>query len=424
LRCAFDKTIVKRQFFRKAKYMSRPKKKTDRSKMRTGFTTGANACAASVAALLVLLGEPLASWEGTLPELTADRYDQLVGSVLITIPNGERVRFAVRTVERGEDKLGSFAKCSVVKDGGDDPDCTHRAEIWSIVRLTKKAGIIELVGGEGVGQITRPGLGLPVGGPAINPVPRRNITEQLLERLPSGMGAEVTLGVIGGEIMAKKTLNGRLGIIGGVSILGTTGIVRPYSTAAFRASVTQAIDVASNLGLDEIVVTTGGRSERFAQSLRADLSEQAFIQMGDFVGHALGHAARLGVRRVTICGMMGKLSKMADGRVMTHAKGSAVNMELLSDLARLAGVGEELCAEILGANTGRHVSELVSSTGLFHQFCTIICERVQVIMLDHLLARWDQPPELCVLFVDFGGDLLGQWPITALKPLINEENNV
>ena len=399
------------------------RKKKDRSKMRTGFTTGANACAAAAAALRILLGESLPDWDGTLPELTADRYDELVGSVVITIPNGERVRFAVRTKMTGEDEHGQFARCSVIKDGGDDPDCTHRSEIWAKVRLTERAGEIDLHRGEGVGLITRPGLGLPVGDPAINPVPRRNITEQLSELLPPGRGAEVTLGVIDGEEMAKKTLNARLGIIGGISILGTTGIVRPYSTAAFRASVTQAIDVASNLDLHEIIVTTGGRSERFAQALRSDLSEQAFIQMGDFVGHALGHAARLNMARVTICGMMGKLSKMADGRMMTHAKGSAVNMTLLSDLARSVGVPEDVCAEILEANTGRHVAELVTTTGFFEPFCISICKRVQLIMHEHLLARWEKPPELCVIFVDFGGDLLGQWPQDALNPLKVEEPN-
>ncbi|MEC8422848.1 MAG: cobalt-precorrin-5B (C(1))-methyltransferase [Myxococcota bacterium] len=400
--------------------MSSSRVPKDRSKMRTGFTTGANACAAAVAALRVLTGHELDPWEGTLPELTADRYDTLVGSVTIAIPNGDRVRFAVRTAERDPDAAVPVARCSVIKDGGDDPDCTHRAEIWAAVRLTERPGEVELIGGPGVGQITRPGLGLPVGGPAINPVPRRNITEQLAELLPPGAGAEVTIGVLGGEEMAKKTLNARLGIVGGISILGTTGIVRPYSTAAFRASVSQAIDVAGKLGLQEIVVTTGGRSERFGQALRNDLCEQAFVQMGDFVGHALSHASRTGIRRITICGMMGKLSKMADGRTMTHAKGSAVNMVLLSDLARKAGVPEETCAEILDANTGRHVAELVTATGHQDAFFGEICERVQVVLLDHLSARFPEPPELCVLFVDFGGALLGRWPAHALTPLSQE----
>jgi cobalt-precorrin-5B (C1)-methyltransferase len=397
--------------------MSKSRIPKDRSKMRTGFTTGANACAAAVAALRILTGDTLESWTGSLPELTADRYDELVGAVRVAIPNGDQVLFAVRTAQVQTDERGPVARCSVIKDGGDDPDCTHRAEIWVSVRLNECPGEVMLIGGEGVGQITRPGLGLPVGGPAINPVPRRNITEQIAALLPAGVGAEVTIGVIGGVQMARKTLNTRLGIIGGISILGTTGIVRPYSTAAFRASVTQAIDVASNIGLEEIVVTTGGRSERFSQALRTDLSEQAFVQMGDFVGHALIHAARTGIRKVTICGMMGKLSKMADGRTMTHARGSAVNMSLLSDLARKAGVPEDTCGEILGANTGRHVAELVTATGRQDVFFEVICERVQVVLLDHLCARFPQPPELCVLFVDFGGALLGRWPTHALTPL-------
>ena len=318
------------------------------------------------------------------------------------------------------DDDGRVARCSVIKDGGDDPDCTHRAEIWATARLTRASGEVELVGGPGVGQITRPGLGLPVGGPAINPVPRRNITEELESLLPQGSGVQITLGVIDGEEMAKKTLNERLGIVGGISILGTTGIVRPYSTAAFRASVTQAIDVASSLGLEEIVVTTGGRSERYGQALRSDLTEQAYIQMGDFVGHALNHAAELNLQRVTICGMMGKLSKMADGRTMTHAKGSAVNMSLLSDIARSVGVPEDVCAVILEANTARHVAELVTQAGRQDAFFQAICERVQVVLLDHLAARHAVPPDLAVLFVDFEGDLLGQWPQSALNPIQEE----
>ena len=391
-------------------------KKIDRSKMRTGFTTGANACAAAVAATQILAGKELMAWTGDLPELTAERYDQLVGAVVITIPNGNEVRFAVRTSSCLADTEGMFSRCSVIKDGGDDPDCTHKAEIWAEVRYIDTPGQVTLLAGSGVGQITRPGLGLDVGGPAINPVPRKNITEQVLLHLPPDKGAQVTLGVINGEEMAKRTLNKRLGIVGGISILGTTGIVRPYSTAAFRASVSQAIDVANNQGLREVIVTTGGRSERFAQQLRPDLSEQGFIQMGDFVGYALGHAAGLGISQVTICGMMGKLSKMADGRTMTHAKGSAVNMQLLSEIAKSVGVHSDVCESILNANTGRHVAELVTETGKQSEFFTAICERVQIVLMDHLQARHENPPKLNVLFVDFGGDLLGQFPENALQP--------
>ncbi len=388
----------------------------DRSQMRTGFTTGASACAAACAAVQVLTEGALEPWAGPLPELTADRYDVLAGQITITIPCGERVRFAVRTACVQDTPEGPEARCSVIKDGGDDPDCTHRGEIWAAVRLTERAGEVALARGEGVGQVTRPGLGLAVGAPAINPVPRRNITEQVRALLPDGRGAHVTVGVIGGAAMARKTLNARLGILGGISILGTTGIVRPYSTAAFRASVTKAIDVAHELGLSEIIVTTGGRSERFGQALRPDLAEPAFVQMGDFVGHALHHAAARGMGRVTICGMMGKLSKMADGKTMTHAKGSKVNMDLLSALAQGVGVAPAVCDEIRTANTGRHVAELVRAAGRGPAFFAAICERVEVVLLDHLCARWPSPPELCVLFVDFSGELLARWPAHALTP--------
>lgn len=169
-----------------------------------------------------MLGLPLEPWQDPLPELTADRYDVLAGSVLIALPNGERVRFPVRVAERRE--TGGYA--SVIKDGGDDPDCTHRAELWALVQLTEARGV-SLLRGEGVGLVTKPGLGLPVGGPAINPVPRQNIAEQVIALLPSG-GASVTIGVIDGEALAKKTLNARLGIVGGLSVLGTLMIFTTY----------------------------------------------------------------------------------------------------------------------------------------------------------------------------------------------------
>jgi len=413
--------------------VSRPsREKADRSRMRTGYTTGANAAAAACAATRVALGRPLAPWTGSLPELTADRYDQLVGSVEIEIPNGDRVRFPVRTAHRWEDDQGVVARASVIKDGGDDPDCTHRAEIWAEVRIIgptapvalagpvdsgEPADIVELEGGAGVGRVTRAGLGLPVGVPAINPVPRRNITEQVAALLPPACRVRVVVGIEDGEALARKTLNERLGIVGGLSILGTTGIVRPYSTAAWRASVQQAIDVARAHGLSEVVLTTGGRSERAAQALRPDLPDQAFVQMGDFVGHALDASASAGIRRITICAMMGKLSKMADGRLMTHARGSAVNMVLLADLARSVGADEALAEQILEANTGRHVAELVEAAGLGPAFATALCERVVLLFLDHIAARHADPPDLCVLFVDFDGHLVARFPADALRPL-------
>jgi cobalt-precorrin-5B (C1)-methyltransferase len=234
------------------------------------------------------------------------------------------------------------------------------------VELAKAPGVA-IRGGAGVATVTKPGLGLDVGSPAVNPIPRRNITEMVEEEIRGSAwkGAVVTVSVPGGEEMAKETTNARLGLLGGISILGTTGIVKPYSTAAYKASVVQAIDVAAARAHQELVFTTGGKSEAYAMALLPHLkSEEAFIQVGDFIGVGVKHAARRKIRRVHIVGMMGKLSKMADGKMMTHAAGSEVNMTLLADLATELGAPSELREQILAANTARHVLELCAAAGL------------------------------------------------------------
>ena len=378
----------------------------DGTPLRTGFTTGANAAAAAVAAARTALGLGLERWEGPLPELTADRYDTVAGAVYIPLPSGAYNRFPVRVAER----RGDAGYASVIKDGGDDPDCTHRAELWALVRPTEQPGVT-LHRGEGVGLVTKPGLGLPVGGPAINPVPRQHITALLEELLEPG-GAEVTLGITDGVALSARTLNARLGIVEGLSILGTTGIVHPYSTAAFRASVAQAIDVARSLGVEHIVLTTGGRTERFAMELHPELPEAAFVQMGDFVGFALDHAARHGARIITLAGMVGKLSKMADGRTMTHAAGSEVHTHLLAEIAAGVGATATLQEHIRGANTARHVQELIVEAGLLG-FFDALCERVAVVLGDHLAARHADPPALRVVLTDFSGPALGSYPHAA-----------
>jgi cobalt-precorrin-5B (C1)-methyltransferase len=298
------------------------------------------------------------------------------------------------------------ATCSVIKDAGDDPDCTHGAELVAMVELKAAAGI-EIRGGAGVATVTKPGLGLEVGAPAVNPVPRRNITEMVEEELITARerGAIVTLTVPGGEEMAKQTLNARLGLIGGISILGTTGIVKPYSTAAFRASIIQSIDVACERGARTLVVTTGGKSAAYAMKLHADLPEEAFIQMGDFVGATLKHCARRQLPRVIIVGMMGKLSKMADGKMQTHAAGSEVSMELLASLAAALGGRPETLDEIRGANTARHVLELCAREGLVG-ITSSICRKVVENAERHAGGGLRVAAEL----VDFNGALLGRHP--------------
>jgi len=213
--------------------------------------------------------------------------------------------------------------------------------------------------GEGVGLVTKPGLGLAVGGPAINDVPRRMISYSVREALdPDERGVRVVISVPGGEEMAEKTTNARLGIVGGISILGITGIVRPFSTAAWRASVGQAINVMGAQKLDTLVLSTGGLTERAAMRLLPDLEEVCFVEVGDFTGYALKGAVKNGLERVFFVGMAGKLAKLAAGVMMTHWTRSKVDNELLADITTRVGGSFELIEEVKKANTARHAYEL------------------------------------------------------------------
>lgn len=356
---------------------------------REGFTTGACAAAAAKAATRALVS------------------GACVEAIETTLPNGQRHVFELERCEL----IGPKAVASVVKDGGDDPDCTHGAEIIAQVELQASPGI-ELRGGEGVAVVTKPGLGLPVGAPAINPVPQRNIRamvqEELAQASAPSTGAIVTLSVPGGEEMAKHTINARLGLLGGISILGTTGIVKPYSTAAYKASVVQAIDVASRRGESEVVLTTGGKSESYAMRLFPHLVEEAFIQVGDFVGLGVRHAARRRMQRAIVVGMIGKLSKMADGRTMTHAAGSEVNMSLLADVAEKAGATASLAERIRGANTARHVLELTAAE--LPGFPAAVCGLVVTHLERHAASAGTI--SIHAVLVDFDGNVMGRSPGT------------
>lgn len=353
-------------------------------RMRTGFTTGACAAAAAKAATRSLV------------------LGSILSEIETTLPNRMRVTFALKRCEVEDGR----AICSVVKDAGDDPDCTHGAEMTAMVELKREPGV-EIRGGPGIAIVTKPGLGLEVGSPAVNPVPRKNITEMVEEELTGSAhaGAVVTLSVPRGEEMAKETLNARLGLIGGISILGTSGIVRPYSTAAFRASIIQSIDVAYARGHRTLVVTTGGKSEAYAIKLHPEIAEEAFIQMGDFVGATLKHCARRGVECALVVGMIGKLSKMANGKMQTHAAGSEVNMELLASLAAELGAGADLCAQIRQANTARHVLELCAREGLVG-ITSLICQKV----VEHGQRHAGENLEVRAELVDFNGTPLGKYP--------------
>ncbi|WJP98926.1 cobalt-precorrin-5B (C(1))-methyltransferase [Geobacillus stearothermophilus] len=321
--------------------------------LREGYTTGSCAAAATKAALTALIT------------------GQVQTDATIRIPIGRVVTFSLASCSFD----GETATAAVVKDGGDDPDATHGALIVSTVSWASSPGV-HIDGGEGVGRVTKPGLPVPVGEAAINPVPRQMIREAVNEVLAQyGLhrGVNVVISVPGGEEIAKKTLNPRLGIMGGISILGTRGIVVPFSTAAYRASIVQALQVAKANGCRHVVITTGGRSEKYAMQEYPHLPEEAFIEMGDFVGFTLKQCKRLGIKMVSMVGMMGKFSKVAQGVMMVHSKSAPVDFGFLAAIAEQAGAGPELVAAVRGANTAAQVGDMMQEAGCT-KFFELLCE--------------------------------------------------
>nr|VFJ42677.1 MAG: cobalt-precorrin-5B (C1)-methyltransferase [Candidatus Kentron sp. FW] len=356
--------------------------------LRRGFTTGVCSAAATRAAVLGLL-------ENRIP-----------GNVECLLPNGQRVTFTIADAAIGNHRGEARVRATVIKDAGSDPDCTHGAHLTAeACLLPDSPGEVRIEGGDGVGTVTLPGLGLEVGGPAINPVPRRNIEDNA--RLAAGsllnhQGLEITISVPGGQEMAKKTLNARLGILGGISILGTTGIVHPWSTRAFRATVVQGIRVAAVQGQDTVVLTTGGRTERFAMETLPQLAPVSFVQMGDFLGQALDTVAEQTMDYVIIAAMAGKLAKMAQGETMTHANRNPVNMGLVAEIAAEAGADAALCTDIRQAQTARYASERMTAFGLGERFHRVLAQRV----IETITGRYPGKFTLRVLVCDFEGRFL------------------
>jgi cobalt-precorrin-5B (C1)-methyltransferase len=359
--------------------------------LRTGWTTGAcSAAAAKAAALLLRDGAAPAEVDIPLPR---------------PFQGNDRATFAVARAEAGD----GWAEAVVVKDAGDDPDVTDKAQL--MVRLEPLAAPeVEFRAGEGVGTVTKPGLGLEVGGPAINPVPRRMISQAVGEVLHLDVGGvRVTISVPDGERMARKTTNRRLGILGGISILGTTGIVRPFSTASWRASVEQAVDVLAAQGVDTVVLATGGRTERAAMGLLPDLDESQFVEVGDFTGAALRHAVDGGLRRVVFVGMAGKLTKLASGILMTHYTRSKVDTGVLAEISAAAGAADEVVEAVRRANTGRHAAELWAEHGV-ERAPDLLCARVES-TIARFTAEAGRQLEAEAAMVDFDGEqVLGASP--------------
>ncbi|PWR08169.1 cobalt-precorrin-5B (C(1))-methyltransferase [Micromonospora acroterricola] len=359
--------------------------------LRTGWTTGACATAAAKAAVTALV-------TGAAPP-----------EVEIGLPAGRRVRFPVARCELAGTPP-TRAEAVVVKDAGDDPDVTHGAELTATVDWTDAPGL-RLDGGPGVGTVTKPGLGLAVGGPAINDTPRRMISEAVAEVVDlSEVGVRVVISVPRGEIMARKTTNRRLGILGGISILGTTGIVRPFSTASWRASVVQAVHVMAAQGERTVVLCTGGRTERAARALLPELPEVCFVEVGDFTGAAVTAAVGDAMTGVVFVGMAGKLAKLAAGVLMTHYTRSAVDLSLLGAVTAEAGGDPALVAAVTEANTGRHAYELWEGAGLLGPAGDLLCQRVRQV----LLRFAERAVTVDVAMVDFAGARVvassGRWP--------------
>ena len=322
-----------------------------KKKLRTGFTTGTAAAAATKGALTMILE------------------DKAPASVPIKLLTGDTLNIAIHTCVLDSQEQ---ATCTVIKDAGDDPDVTHKAEIGATVKLVdgeseisvahQQQQLIRITGGKGVGRVTKPGLEVVPGEPAINPGPRKMITRavnDLFEKHHITYPVHVEVFVPDGEKLAEKTLNARLGILGGISILGTTGIVRPMSHDAFIATIQSAASVARACGLEHVIFTTGRRSERFAQAYWPQLPEEAFIQIGDFFKMSLDCASKLGFRRISLAVFFGKATKMAQGIPHTHAAKARLTMEKLSEWSYELTRDDQFSKRVLAANTARHAFDII-----------------------------------------------------------------
>src|SRR5437763_6444363 len=312
--------------------------------LRRGWTTGACATAAAKAAYTALL-------TGEFPD-----------PVEVTLPRGKRASFALAVNRREADR----ATAGVIKDAGDDPDVTHGALVLVTVRAAARGSGVCFRAGEGVGTVTRAGLPVPPGEPAINPAPRAMIREALAQVATAANTApdvEVEIAIPGGEALAARTLNRRLGIVGGLSILGTTGIVVPYSCSSWIHSIYSGIDVARAAGHTLVAGSTGASSEAAVQKLHG-LPETALIDMGDFVGGMLKYLRTHPVPKVTIAGGLAKMTKLAQGMLDLHSKRGAVDLAALAMLAETAGAGTALRERILAANSAAEAFGLAEADGI------------------------------------------------------------
>lgn len=347
--------------------------------LRYGNTTGACAAAAAKAAVLTLIHHP-------------------VDRVGIPSPFGIRFEILVKSTKKLDNNT---AMATVVKDAGDDIDATDKLEISATAKLTDDAKIV-LRSGKGIGVVTKPGLPVAIGNPAINPTPRKMIEESVKEVLPAGKGAEITISIPEGEKVAVKTLNPKLGIVGGLSVLGTTGIVKPLSMEACRRSLVPQIDVALSAGYDRVFFVPGNIGERIARKL-FELHDDAIVQTGDFVGYMLDKAAEKGVKEIVFLGHPGKLAKVAAGIFNTHHKVADARNEVIAAHAGASGGNAYLINQILQSNTTEEAISLLKQAKLSEDVFNRVAQRVA----ERILERVQQKIKIRVILVSLDGEILG-----------------
>ena len=361
------------------------RKKTLQTKLRFGWTTGTCATAAVNAAYTAMV-------TGQFPD-----------RVTIVTPSGKNADLEVADSATGQDNTGAWFRAGIIKDAGDDPDVTHGAMICATLRYAASGSGVTFCGGEGVGMVTKPGLPIQAGEPAINPVPRemmRGAVEELAKALDGPRDVEIEISVPGGAEIALKTWNPRLGIEGGISILGTTGVVRPFSCSAWIASIHRGIDVARANALTHVMGSTGATSEGWGRAAYG-LPDIALIDMGDFVGGMLKYMRRHPVPNLSILGGFGKIVKLSQGATDLHSARSQVDFEALSKVAAMTGMDP---ARVAGANSVLEVSEMASAAQR-----SKLADAVAAAALETAMAELrGAPTRVEVVIIGRDGALLGR----------------
>ncbi|AOT72384.1 cobalt-precorrin-5B (C(1))-methyltransferase CbiD [Geosporobacter ferrireducens] len=331
----------------------------DGKRMRYGYTTGSCAAAAAkAAAIMALMGKPIKDIE-------------------INTPKGWNLALKIETWKIE----GTTACCTIKKDGGDDPDNTHGILVGAAVELTDSPGVL-LKGGKGVGIVTKPGLQVPPGEPAINPVPRAMIQKEVLEVLPEGKGAIITIFVPEGEAIAKKTFNPRLGILGGISILGTTGIVEPMSEEAFKESLALELKMAVQEGLDQVILVPGNHGRDLAYE-HYGFSKDKVIKTSNFVGFMLEKCTEYGIKKVLMIGHIGKFVKLAGGIFHTHSKVADSRIEILAGNLALLGAPQSLIKELFNCVTTEAALTLIEENG-YESLYAMLCTKAEQKCMQHV----------------------------------------